>query len=317
MMILDSFRFVTGGGGGGPTARYWRVLSLENVSRGTTPAISCTELELRATVGGSDQTTTASNAISSSEFSASFLNDYAFDGVSGNFWVSQNSGYGTQWIGYDFGAGNDVTVEEIVWSKRPDGFGVAESPIIALVQYSSDASTWTTYWAFVTPATWGTGSETRTFSRQTGSGKQFWRILVTSVQGGAGFPFSTAELEFRETSGGSDTTTGGIIFSIAANASYPNTMAFDDITNVASNFFLASTAVSVTQNWIGYAYPTPLTINEVTIQVRGDSFGANEALLAATVQSSTDYTNWSTEWTITTPATWANNSTEVRTFTRP
>lgn len=298
----------------GPTSgphRWWRVFAVDNYSRGSTPAISADNIEMRATPGGSDLTTTASNAISDSEFSGSFLNDYAFNGINSQFWVSENFNPGTHWIGYDFGS--PVDVQEIVWSKRPDSFGRNEAIIIGLVQYSDDGSTWFTSWAFVTPATWGTGAETRTFTKQTG-GKHFWRIRPTSVQGGSTFPFAVAELEFRSVSGGADEIAGGVDISSTFT---DRPFAFDNVTSGGSNYAQSSGNVPGGNPWIGYAFTSPKEIVEILYQLRGDASGANRAITAADIQSSLDMVTWTTEWSLTTPATWVNSSTEQRVFTKP
>jgi hypothetical protein len=321
--MINPFRFGGGGGGGGgggadiQFARYWRIRVIENYSFGSTPAISADNIEMRATSGGADQTGTASNAISDSEFSGSFLDDYAFNGTGGGFWVSSNAGgtYGTHWIGYDFGAGNEVEVREIVWSKRPDSFGQNESPVVGLVEYSDDNVTWTISWSFYTPATWGTGAETRTFTAPTGGGYLFWRIRATAVQGGSTFPWGTGELEFKETAGGADQAAGGYPQSSPPFSGVVTAVnAFDN--NNTTNFDNAAT-IAGGINWVGYTFPSYKAINEVTIQARNNTNGQNECITAGVVESSIDRTTWTTEWSFTTPATWVTNSTEVRTFTRP
>lgn len=296
------------------TARYWRVFVLENYSAGVTPAISADDIQMRETPGGPDLATDSTKALSDSEFSGSFINDYAFNGVNSQFWVSANFNYGTHWIGYDFTT--PVSITEIVWSKRPDSFGRNEAPTVGLVQYSSDGSSWATDWSFLTPATWTTGAESRTFTKPTAAGHRFWRVRPTSIQGGnTSYPFSTAELQFRSTSGGSDQTING--FPIGAFMNNP-ARAFDDITNVPSNYALSTSNLGVAGTiGIGYTFDTPKEITEITYQVRGDGFGANEAMIAGDVQWSDDRSNWTTEWSFTTPATWVNNSTETRVFTKP
>ena len=298
--------------------RYWRILVIENYSRGSVAATSADNIQMRATPGGTNLATTPANAISDSEFSGSFLNDYAFNGANGQFWVSLNTGgsYGTHWIGYDFGT--PVEIQEITWSKRPDTYGRNEAPVIGIVQYSTDGLSWATDWAFVTPATWGTGAETRTFTKNTDAGYLFWRLRPTSVQGGSSSPFSTAELEFRNAIGGADQTTGGLVISgVFNNGTYPASRAFDDITTGGANFALASGNTPASGSWIGYAFISPKDIVQILYQVRGDAFGANEALTAGDIQYSEDTLTWTTYWSLTSPATWVNNSTESRVFTKP
>jgi hypothetical protein len=294
---------------------YWRIRVLENFSNGSTPAISADNIQMRAVVGGANLSTDPLKAISDSEFSGAYLDDYAFNGINSQFFVSSNFNYGTHWIGYNFGV--PVNIVEIVWSKRPDNFGRNEALTIALVQYSSDGINWITDWAIVTPATWGTGAETRTFRKLSG-GKHFWRVRPATVQGGNfSYPFSTAEIEFRTTPGGPDQCTNGFAVGAAMNN---RTQAFDNITNVPSNYALSTSNLNNNTSggiWIGYAFDTPKEITEISYQVRGDGFGANEAMISGFVESSNDLVNWTIEWIINTPATWVNNSTESRVFTKP
>jgi hypothetical protein len=299
-------------GGGGPTARYWRILVLTNQGAGTPIAVSAENIEMRATAGGSDITGSETNAISSSELSGSFIDDNAFDGNSASFWVSSNStGYGSHWIGYDFGS--DVTVNEIVLSKRPDGFGVGEGFISCNVQYSSDLSTWTTAWSFYAIPNWAAGVDTRTFTNVE-NGKPFWRVRATSVQGGTSFPWSASEVEFRATAGGADQASGGQILASSTFSSFAAASAFD---NNSGTFWISGTTLGTAEPWIRYHFPNNVVVDEVAIMVRSDGFGANEAITGGVVESSPDGTTWTSEWTFTSPATWVNNSTEVRTFTRP
>lgn len=311
-MIVNSFRFGVGGGGGVGAHRYWRVLVLENQSAGSVPATSCDSLELKDTLGGSNLATTSTSALSSGEFSGSFINDYAFNGTgSGLFWVSENTTYGINWLGYDFGAGNEKEIIQFVWHKRPDSFGQVEAPTWGVVQYSDDGTNWSSAWSFHFTPNWGTGAESKTASQNTSGGRLFWRIRATNTQGGTSSRFSTGEVEFKATSGGSDLANGGRPFSpVAFSGSNDAARAFDN--NNTTNYIPLDAL-----GHIGYSLTSFETINEVTIQVRNDGFGANEGITAGVVESSLDRTNWDTEWSFTTPATWVNNSSEVRTFTRP
>lgn len=295
--------------------RYWRIFVVENYSKGSTPAISADNIQMKSEIGGANLSTDPTKAISDSNFSGSFIEDYAFNGANSQFWVSQNTNYGTHWIGYDFTT--EVSINQIVWSKRPDNFGRNEAPVIGIVQYSNDMITWATSWSFYTPPTWVSGAETRTFTKSVLEGYRFWRIKPKKVQGIA-YPFSGAEIEFKTVSGGIDQCVNGQALGKNISATYPSIRAFDDINNVSSNLFLSNVnANGVNDTWIGYCFPELISIKEITYQLRGDGFGANEAIVEADIQYSVDMLNWTTEWSIVTPSTWVNNSTEVRTFTKP
>jgi hypothetical protein len=316
-MIVNPFRFAVIGGGGGPTARYWRLRISETQVQDprTNPYTTIDDIEMRATISGADQIVSSSGGIASSFFSGSFLTEYAFDGANGNVWApdANTANYGTHWVGYDFGSGGTSTaVNEIAIAKRPTTAGAQEAPIIGALQYSSDATTWTTAWSFVTLPTWGTGAETRVFSSVTG--KRFWRIRCLEVQGGSGNPFATSKVRFRGTSGGSDLATGGIPIGSLWLSGYPPADAYD---GTDGTFYHSNDNLSVLLPWVGYAWLTAQDINEVTIQMRSDGFGgrANQAITSGVVQSSEDYETWTDEWSFTSPATWSG--TETRTFTRP
>lgn len=158
-MMVNPYRFGGGGGGGPPpAARYWRVAILETVSfdQGVA-AVSAAKIEMRSIPGGADIATGGTpNASSGNPTSA-------FDASPSTFWLTANSGYGTHWISYDFGS--DVSIVEIAYSKRPDAFGVNEAPTFGEVQRSSDNLNWTTDWVFFTTPDWGTGAETRVFTK--------------------------------------------------------------------------------------------------------------------------------------------------------
>lgn len=295
-------------------SRYWRVRVRENQSLGSTLATSADHVQFRSTFGGINLATDPLKGLADSVFSGSYIEDYAFNGIGSGFWVSENNNYGTHWIGYDFTT--PVSITEIVWSKRPDSYGRVEAPIFGVVERSDDGSNWVYDWNFFTPANWGAGAETRTFQKSASSGKRAWRIRPTALQGSA-YPFSTAEVEFRATAGGPNKATGGVPISSAQNFSYPKERAFDGITNVSSNFFLSTGKVPSGQPWIGYLFPDVEEIVQVYYQVRGDGFGANEAVIAGVLESTKDYVTWTIEWSFSTPATWVNNSTEFRIFTKP
>jgi hypothetical protein len=300
-----------------PQARYWRLLCYENAqgNRNGNPYFTVDDLELRATVGGADQTGSGTAISSSNELG--FTAGAAFDGANGVIWAAAAGPVGlyrSHWIGYDFGSGGTSTeVRELLFAKRPTTAGQQESVAVGLVDYSTDGTTWSRAWAFATPPTWGSGAESRVFAQPTTAQKRFWRILVTDVQGGSGNPVALSRVQFRGTAGGADLATGGVPFSSVELLGYPAKDAFD---GTDGTFFHSDTNLP-TESWIGYGWTTDQTINEVAIQMRSDAFGgrANQAPTAGKVQSSDDFDTWTDEWSFTSPATWSG--TETRVFTRP
>lgn len=124
--------------------RYWRVYVTATVSDGA-GYLSCLELELRSTYGGSQQASGGTAFASSTGFG--WVAAGAFDGSTSepNGWHS-GSPTVPQWIGYDFGASsaNWKDIVQIWWMAR---FGQAQEPQDFELQYSDDNSTYTTVWS--------------------------------------------------------------------------------------------------------------------------------------------------------------------------
>jgi hypothetical protein len=118
--------------------RYWRVTTILNQSSGTFHGMS--ELELRATVSGLDQATggTPSATLISSGTAASAFDDNL------TTYLSQTGSNGGS-VTYDFGSGNNKTVNEI-------GIGSAAAQTrslnVGLLQSSSDGVTWEAEYPF-------------------------------------------------------------------------------------------------------------------------------------------------------------------------
>jgi hypothetical protein len=98
-----------------------------------------TEIEFRGSTGGADLTGSGT-AISSSEYSGSYLDDYAFDDNSGTQWIANTNRL--SYIGYDFGSGNDVDVVEISYTNGSIGEYTRLNQFD--LQYSDDGTTWVT-----------------------------------------------------------------------------------------------------------------------------------------------------------------------------
>lgn len=141
------------GGGGVPApapARYWRIQDLAGFFLNSVSII-----EFRHSLTGATLCTggTASASTTYSSYSAA----NAFDGNSSTFWAAGTTG--TQWVGYDFGVGNEASVQYVLMKSR-SGYG-GQMPQAFSVQSSNDSSTWTEQWRVLGQAIWA--NETRIF----------------------------------------------------------------------------------------------------------------------------------------------------------
>jgi hypothetical protein len=135
-----------------PAARFWRI-------RGTPQSnntLAVAEIELRGVPGGPDLTGSGV-AIASSEYNTGdHGKQNAFNNVMNDRWASVDT-TADKWIGYDFGAGHSVAVNE-VWIKSRTDIAY-QSPISFRVDYSSDGTNWTTLWIEGGLPTWAVGEE--------------------------------------------------------------------------------------------------------------------------------------------------------------
>lgn len=140
--------------------RYWRLFSIYNNGYAYT---NVCELEMFTSLGGSN-VCTGGTAFSSSDYPG-WEAAKAFDGVKtgDQGWSSLSSGsQANQWVGYDFGAGNDVEIEQVAITARTHAAGLGGLPRFFAIEWSDDGITWTQK-GYIPPQTsWG-ANETRTF----------------------------------------------------------------------------------------------------------------------------------------------------------
>lgn len=168
--------------------RYWRVYIAGPMS-GT--FLGATEIEMRGTYDGPDQTGSGI-ALGSSQYNAGYAPSKAFDnsyidsgGSPADIWVAGASLF-PAWIGYDFGAGNEVDVVEVLYTGR-ETTRVAQSPGNAIIQWSDNGTNWTTSWTPGAQTTWS-GTEQRIWSKPIPlvyDAYTYYRMLVTAVNGGS------------------------------------------------------------------------------------------------------------------------------------
>jgi hypothetical protein len=135
--------------------RYWRLM-IRRSSGGANAGVG--ELQMRTSIGGGNVITGGTASASSTFPSGGYTAAKAFDGLTvdtgaGNAWAS--NGYGATgggagmgsypWIQYDFGAGNEKDIQEIVlFAPGASGMGTADMPLAWKFQYSDDGVTFTT-----------------------------------------------------------------------------------------------------------------------------------------------------------------------------
>lgn len=140
--------------------RYWRLFvpSTQPTGSGVNDDFSVAEVVMRSSIGGTNESVGKTYA-SSSEFDASNDAAKAFDGNSNTQLATVDST--DAWVSVDFGAGNALEIQEIVYTSRAN-FS-RQQPSEIRVQYSSDNVTWFLAW-IITPVAWGNLQEVRTFT---------------------------------------------------------------------------------------------------------------------------------------------------------
>lgn len=134
-------------------ARYWRTTCHVH----TADTYSCAE-QTYALVPADPTATGSGTATSHNDgFGA---DDNAYDGNTSTFWAPNNTQF--EWLGYDFGSGNNKAIAEMRWKSRSVG-APGQNPLIGEVQFSSDASTWQPGWSINDGVTWTDGME-KTFT---------------------------------------------------------------------------------------------------------------------------------------------------------
>lgn len=139
--------------------QYWRVF-VESSDSTDGIATNITELELRPTTGGLDQTGNGT-ASASTIYGATADADKAFDNIlTGAGWASQDNYALPQWLQYDFGSA--VSVGEIVMYSGDTESRAARMPRLFRLQYSDDGFKWTDHMV-ESPSVWAQG-ENRVFN---------------------------------------------------------------------------------------------------------------------------------------------------------
>jgi hypothetical protein len=134
--------------------RFWRLQMLKQASNG----FALDELQFRTVVSGG-QAATGGTPIESGHF-GSEVPANAFDGATSKWAGGALSGL--EYLGYDFGAGNEVDIVEVAIKSYTSE--QAQTPYIFLVQKGDDGICWKDAWMGETTPDWG-AAETRVFTR--------------------------------------------------------------------------------------------------------------------------------------------------------
>lgn len=129
--------------------RYWRVL-ITAMQVGNPRAIF-PEIEMRESVGGADVTSTSfatASTTAPSSLAEGAFNNSGHSINSNNYW-EPNAGPVGQWIGQDFGAGNEKEIVEMkFWQNASYALPQVD------IQYSDDGSLWTTVHSVTYTPSW-------------------------------------------------------------------------------------------------------------------------------------------------------------------
>lgn len=263
------------------THRYWRVYCRLNSGNGSFTGL--TEVEMATSAAGADVTSTTfaigSGSYQAGSVTTAFNNDFTGDVVQ---WNGTGAG---QYVGQDFGAGNEQDIVEVRIRPNKDAANRTFGEID--IQYSDDGSTWTTSWS-ITQTSWSVGT-TQTFNPPSAAAHRYWRIRPLRAFNGNLSGFGIAEVEMRETVGGSDATGSGTASARTAFAGAGAANAFD---NSGATIYSHNTAVTES-DWLQYDFGSGVTksIVEVTLLPRADNSWA-QAPTTAVVESSTNAISW-------------------------
>lgn len=255
--------------------RYWRV---SRRASGDNNWANFAEFEMRTSSGGADQTGSGT-AISSGGNAGNPGN--AFDNNTGTFWqISGAAAVAASWLGYDFGSGNDKEIVEIALTPL-SGFGLRAFSEFD-VQYSDDASTWTTDWSC--SYTWTNAQ--KVFTKPSAVASRYWRI-----RSGTTGTLSCSELELRATPGGADETGSGTAIARTTAGGFPASNAYDN--NATTDYVSTSPGVVADLEYLGYDFGSGVTkdIQEFSWTARDDAFFA-QAPASGWLESGPNGTDW-------------------------
>lgn len=240
--------------------RYWRVIC--RINSGNASFTGLSEIEMKTSSGGSDQCTGGTAGSSGSIQAGSAAN--CFDNNTGTG-IQWNGTGGNQYVSYDFGSGVTKDIVEITILPKHDGANRTFAEFD--VQSSDDGSSWSHEWACSFTG-WVIGTVV-TFTKPSAVAHRYWRIRLDENQLGSGSTLGLAEVEMKDTVGGSDQCTGG---TGSARTVFGGTSAANAFDNNNTTIYSSSGGTNNCE-WIRYDFGSGVTkdIVEVTIRGRDDS----------------------------------------------
>lgn len=217
--------------------RYWRLFVLNNSGYAI---INLCELQMATTPGGAS-VCTGGTPISSSNYDGTWTAAKAFDGIvtGDQGWGSSNGARETQWIGYDFGAGNAVDIVEVRIVARGNT-GVAGQPKLMRFQWSDDGTTWTDQGSIPEQTSW-TANQVRTFDVSTMPAPYQPGLTVRNP-----IPKITKSKTVTKQAYGGVGSIGGVVYE---GGSAPVQGATIEVFDGESNQFLTSTQTNIIGEW--------------------------------------------------------------------
>lgn len=293
------FQSLAVGGGDVATAyTYYRLRIDSNHGRSTAYMF-----ELKLMDQGGNRLTGTPDA--SSEFSASYAVENAFDGVvDADTWISESSPTYPQWIQLELASPAVVSQYRIL---VPRGTPAVDGlPASWVFQGSDDGATWVDLDTVTSEPAFSAG-EARSYSINPVTRTDFTYARIFITQDGTRSTDQISEIEFRESSGGTDVATGGTATaSEEYSASFAASKAFDD--DAATQWVSSD---DVYPNWIQYQFPAAVSIVEYAMKARSDA--ADGMPLAWMMEVSSDGASWVTLDTQT-GIKWTNGEQKVFTL---
>jgi hypothetical protein len=265
--------------------RYWR---LYNISKNNTNQyIGITDIEMAEAYSGANVCiggTASANAFQGAGLEA----DKAFDGNPATLWQADTGGnYGNAyWIAYDFGAG--VTRDIVEVRIRPNFGDKLRTFAFFRVQFSDDGLTWNDVWYICFDNNAYTVGTYQVFQKPgaLAAACRYWALSALQ-NGAANNVFSAAELQLKDTAGGTNRALGAATLStdFFNGSTTPNFGVDGDV-----NTFFGSTSQCL-KSTIRFDLGAAYSIVEISIISRNDG-NFNQAPFRQEIWKSADGVNF-------------------------